>query len=281
MMLWKNTINELLKIATKIRSYIGIGALTLLILIVLFAMIADGKSYIGFVTASFEQTLSFNGNILNGNLIAFIIMQMLIVHVPLLIALVTGDLLSGESATGSIRMLATKPISRTGIVLSKWLAATLYTLIMTLWMGFLSLVVSQWIFGSGDLIVLNPDGLLIIPNSDLLWRFGLAMGLAFLALWTVATLSLAFSALAKNSVGPIVITMAVIILFTLIGTLDVTVFDEVKFYLFTTHMAAWRIVFEEPFPKQDILQSVGVLVGHIVGLLAFTLFYFNRKDITS
>ena len=206
---------------------------------------------------------------------------MLIVHVPLLIALVTGDLLSGESATGSIRMLATKPISRTGIVLSKWLAATLYTLIMTLWMGFLSLVVSQWIFGSGDLIVLNPDGLLIIPNSDLLWRFGFAMGLAFLALWTVATLSLAFSALAKNSVGPIVITMAVIILFTLIGTLDVTVFDEVKFYLFTTHMAAWRIVFEEPFPKQDILQSVGVLVGHIVGLLAFTLFYFNRKDITS
>ncbi len=280
-MLWKNTYNELLKIASKIRSYIGIGALTILVLIVIFAMKADGKTYLGFVTGSFEQTLSFNGNILNGNLIAFIIMQMLIVHVPLLIALVTGDLLSGESATGSIRMLATKPISRTGIVLSKWLAATLYTLIMTLWMGFLSLVVSQWIFGSGDLIVLNPDGLLIIPNSDLLWRFGLAMGLAFLALWTVATLSLAFSALAKNSVGPIVITMAVIILFILIGTLDVTVFDEVKFYLFTTHMAAWRIVFEEPFPKQDILQSVGVLVGHIVGLLAFTLFYFNRKDITS
>jgi len=43
MMLWKNTINELLKIATKIRSYIGIGALTLLILIVLFAMIANFK----------------------------------------------------------------------------------------------------------------------------------------------------------------------------------------------------------------------------------------------
>ena len=70
MMLWRNTINELLKIATKIRSYIGIGALTLLILIVIFAMKADGKSYIGFVTASFEQTLSFNGKILNGNLIA-------------------------------------------------------------------------------------------------------------------------------------------------------------------------------------------------------------------
>ena len=147
MMLWKNTLNELTKIAFKIRSYIGIAALTVLILIVLFAMKADGKSYIGFVTASFERTLSFNGKILNGNLVAFIIMQMLIVHVPLLISLVTGDLLSGEESAGTVRMLATKPISRTKIVLSKWFAATLYTLVMTLWLGFLSLMVSNWMFG--------------------------------------------------------------------------------------------------------------------------------------
>jgi ABC-2 type transport system permease protein len=280
-MLWKNTQNELIKITSKIRSYIGIGALTVLILLVIFAMQADGKTYIGFVTSTFEQTLTFNGNILNGNLIAFIIMQMLIVHVPLLIVLVTGDLLSGELASGTIRMLATKPISRTGIVLSKWFAATIYTLIMTLWMGFLSLLVSHWIFGKGDLMVLNPDGLLILPSEDLMWRFGISMILAFLALWTVATLSLAFSAFAKNSVGPIVITMAVIILFTIIGTLDVTVFDDLKFYLFTTHMATWRIVFEDPFPTEDILISAIVLLGHVVGLLFLAIYRFNRKDINA
>lgn len=280
-MLLKNTYNELLKIATKIRSYIGIGALTLLIFIVLFAMKADGKSYVGFVTASFEQTLSFNGKILNGNLIAFIIMQMLIVHVPLLIALVTGDLLSGEEASGTIRMLATKPISRTGIVLSKWIAATIYTLVMTLWLGFLSLFVAKWMFGSGDLIVLNSNGLLILPEADLAWRFAASLLVAFLALWTVATLSMAFSAFAKNSVGPIVSTMSVIILFTIIGTLDVSVFDSIKPFMFTTHMAAWRSVFEDPFPTADIIESVVVLVLHIVGLLALTLTRFNKKDITS
>ena len=280
-MLRKNTYNELLKIATKIRSYIGIGALTLLILIVLFAMKADGKSYVGFVTASFEQTLSFNGKILNGNLIAFIILQMLIVHVPLLIALVTGDLISGEEATGSIRMLVTKPISRSGIVLSKWFAATIYTLLMTLWLGFLCLFVAKWMFGSGDLIVLNSGSLLILSESDLAWRFGLSLGVAFLSLWTVATLSMTFSAFAKNSVGPIVATMAVIILFTLIGTLDVSVFDSVKPFMFTTHMAAWRIVFEDPFPVYEIVESVVVLLLHIIVLLAITLYRFNKKDITS
>jgi len=280
-MLRKNTYNELLKIATKIRSYIGIGALTLLILIVLFAMKADGKSYVGFVTASFEQTLSFNGKILNGNLIAFIILQMLIVHVPLLIALVTGDLISGEEATGTVRMLATKPISRTGIVLSKWFAATIYTLIMTLWLGFLSLFVAKWMFGTGDLIVLNSEGLLVLPESELAWRFGLSLLIAFLALWTVATLSMAFSAFAKNSVGPIVSTMSVIILFTIIGTLDVSVFDSIKPFMFTTHMAAWRSVFEDPFPTSTIVESVVVLMLHILVLLGITLYRFNKKDITS
>ena len=68
-MLLKNTYNEFIKIIAKPRSYIGLGVLTALILVILFAMKADGSSYISFVTASFEQTLSFNGNILNGNFI--------------------------------------------------------------------------------------------------------------------------------------------------------------------------------------------------------------------
>ena len=88
-MLWKNTYNEFIKILAKPRSYIGLAALTLLIVIILFAMKADGRMYISFVTASFEQTLSFNGNILNGNLIAFIVLQMLSVHIPFLCALNT------------------------------------------------------------------------------------------------------------------------------------------------------------------------------------------------
>jgi ABC-2 type transport system permease protein len=280
-MLWKNTRNEWIKITSKIRSYLGIGALTVLVVVVQVALKADGGSFISYVTASFEQTLSFNGKILNGNLVAFIVLQMLIVHVPLLIALVTGDLLSGEEAAGTIRMLATKPISRTQIVLSKWIAAALYTFVMTAWLAFLSLVVGKFIFGEGDLIVLNSSGLNIIASDDLPWRFALSMLIAFLALLTVSTLSLCFSAFAKNSVGPIVATMAVIILFTIIGTLDVTVFDAIKPYMFTTHMAAWRSVFEVPLPWDAVWESIVVLLVHIVVLLGITILRFNKKDITS
>lgn len=280
-MLLKNTYNEFVKILAKPRSYLGIGALTLLIGVILFAMKADGSSFISFVTSSFEQTLSFNGNILNGNLIAFIILQMLIIHIPLLVALVTGDLISGEAAMGTVRMLASKPISRTSIVLSKFIAGAVYTLILTIWLGFLALIVAKWIFGTGDLIVLNSDGLVILQEQDIMWRYGLAFIVAFLSLLTISTLSICLSAFADNSIGPIVSTMAIIILFTIIGSLDVSVFDSIKPYLFTTHMASWRSFFEDPIPMSKIIQSVVILLAHNVILVIVAIVKFNKKDITS
>lgn len=280
-MLLKNTYNELIKIAAKPRTYISFIAITVLVGIILFAMKIDGPSYISFITASFEQTLSFEGTILNGHLMAFIILQMLIVQIPLLVALVTGDLVSGEAAMGSIRMLLTKPISRTGILLSKYFAGLIYTFFILLWLGFMSVVVGKWMFGTGDLMVLNSDGLVIIGGNDINWRFLGGFGVAFFALATVATLSLLLSCFSENSIGPIVSTMSVIILFTIIGTLDVPVFDTIRPFLFTTHMAAWRSFFDDPMPWDQIRQSIAVLLTHIAVFLSIAIYKFNQKDILS
>lgn len=280
-MFWKSTYNEFIKIAAKPRSYIGVGAITLIIIIVLFAMKSDGMSFISFITSSFEQTLSFEGNILNGNLIAFIILQMLIIHVPLLIALVTGDLISGEGAMGTIRLLLTKPISRTSILLSKYIAGCVYTLVILLWMAFLALIVGKWLFGTGDLMVLNSDGLIVLQDHDLSWRFLCGFGVAYLSMMMIATLSLTLSCFSDNSIGPIVTTMAIIILFTIIGTLDVPSLQAIQPYLFTTHMVSWRNFFEDPLPYDSIIESATILVIHIAGLLSIAIYKFNRKDILS
>jgi ABC-2 type transport system permease protein len=206
---------------------------------------------------------------------------MLIVHIPLLVALVTGDLISGEAAMGTVRMLATKPISRTKIVISKFIAGAVYTFILTLWLIFLSLFVSKFIFGSGDLIVLNSEGLVILKEQDILWRYGLSFIVAFLSLLTVSSVSICFSAFAENSIGPIVSTMAVIILFTIIGSMEVSVFQNIKPFLFTTHMASWRSFFEDPVPYSKIFNSIIILVVHNILLVSIAIIKFNKKDITS
>lgn len=276
---WKNTYNELIKIAAKPRSYIGIGAITLIVGIILFAMKIDGMSFISLLIKQFEQSLTFEGNILNGNLVAFVILQMLIVHVPLLIALVTGDLISGEAAMGTIRLLATKPISRTSILFSKYLAGCAYTLVMLLWMMFLALIVGKMMFGTGDLLVFNSSGLMVFHEQDVFWRFACGFSLAYLSLVMVATLSLTLSCFSDNSIGPIVSTMAIIILFSIISNLDIPVLQKIHPYLFTNHMVVWRNFFDDPIPTGKILQSSMILFIHIVGLLSVALYKFNKKDI--
>ena len=280
-MLIKSTYNELIKIAYKPRSYIGIAGIILIITIILFALKVDGSFYISLITGQFEQSLLFEGDILNGNLIAYIILQMLIIHVPLLIAFVTGDLVSGESAMGTIRLLLTKPVSRSAILWSKFLASCVYTFLVILCLAFMAVVLGKLLFGVGDLIVLKSDGLIVFQQQDVNWRFFCGFSIAFLSLITVATLALTLSCFSENSIGPIVSTMGIILLFTIIGSMDVPLFDTIRPFLFTTHMAAWRYFFDEPLNNFNILYSIIILISHIAILLAIAFYKFNKKDILS
>lgn len=272
---------ELLKIASKPRSYIGFIAITVIVGIIHLAMYMDGISYIGFITQNFEQSFIMEGKILNGNLVCFIILQTLIIQIPLLVALVTGDLISGEAASGTIRFLLTRPVSRTTVLLAKFIAGCFYTLLLLIWLGIISLGIGLLIFGKGDLIVLKSDALIILQQDDVLWRFMAALGVAFIALTLVASFSLLLSCYSENSIGPIITTMAVIILFTIIGTMDIPLFDKIKPFLFTTHMVIWRNFFEDPLPKEQIVTSIMVMVLHIAAFTGLSLYHFNRKDILS
>ncbi len=280
-MILRLTILELKKIAARPRSYIGFIAIGIIAVLIQFAMYSDGENYIRFITQSVEQSFLFEGKIMNGHLICFIILQMLIIQVPLLVALVTGDMLSGEAALGTLRFLLTRPVSRTSIVLSKFLAGSFYTVLLLVWLGLLSLGLGLLVFGPGDLIVLKTDQLIILQSSDVFWRFMAALAMAFLALTLIGSLSMMLSCFSDNSIGPIMSTMAIIILFTVIGTLEVPLFDLIKPYLFTTHMSAWRSFFEDPLPVAAIRNSILFMLFNIVVFLGVTLWYFNRKDIQS
>ena len=53
MILLHSLYNEIIKIALKPRSYLGLAAITVLVGVIQFALKADGMSIISFVTASF------------------------------------------------------------------------------------------------------------------------------------------------------------------------------------------------------------------------------------
>ncbi len=273
--------NELYKTIRRPRSYIGFGIISFVCLMLQAAFYHDGSEILKMVTTQFESLFDVQGKLLNGNLICFIILQTLIVQMPLLVALVTGDYISGETANGTIRFLLSRQASRTQIVLAKWLAGLFYTLLLLVVLGIFALLISRLIFGEGDLMAINSEGLTIIRSSDINWRWALALAIAFLSLSVVATYAIFLSAIMDNSITPIVTVMATIIVFTIIGLFDIPSFDAIRPFLFTTHMISWRSLFEDPVPVSDILFSCGVLLLHIVVLLSAAIYFFKRKDITA
>ncbi|HRP94572.1 MAG TPA: hypothetical protein PLH53_16880, partial [Ignavibacteriaceae bacterium] len=116
-------------------------------------------------------------------------------------------------------------------------------------------------------------------KSDVLWRFLFAYGFAALGMSVVASLAFLFSSLVENSIGPIVGTMAVIIVFIILSAINIDFFQTIKPYLFTNYILSWRLFFDDPVDFAELTKATLVLVGHIVFFFSLTLFLFKRKDI--
>ena len=139
--MWQLTKIELFKIFKKPRTYIAFAAIAAIIFLVQLAFYLDGEKYMGFVMASVESSFTLEGNMVNGYFIFFVILQTLLVHVPLLISLVAGDMVAGEANMGTLRLLASQPVSRSSIILSKFWATCIYVLLLLSFMAMLGLLV--------------------------------------------------------------------------------------------------------------------------------------------
>ena len=233
---------ELFKIFRRPRTFIAFVVITLIILLIQVAMKFGGREYIGLMMSGMNETFEVpTVQILNGYLICFIILNLLLIHVPILVALVAGDAIAGEANMGTLRLVVSKPLSRTKLLIIKFIASSIYTLLLLLWVAVLSLFLSMLLFGTNDLFVAREFESNIIAANDVLWRYLAAFGFAAISLICVAALAFMFSVFADNSIGPIVATVCVIIVFTILTQMQVPLYDEtIKPWLFTTHMLGWK-----------------------------------------
>ncbi len=271
---------EIQKIFFKRRSYIGFVAVLAMVLLVFLAMFYEGQDLLGFLTQNLENTFVFHGNLINGNLFAYIVLKSLWVHFPILVVLVTGDLISGEEQAGTFRMVLIRPVSRFTLISAKFIAGLLYVSLLVLFMAVVSIVLGRVAFGNGDLLVLMQT-VNIFPADDAMWRLVLAFIFGIASMGTVAALSFFLSAVTGNSLTAILGTLAIVIVLTFVSAFSIPVLEIVKPFLFTTYMTSWQSFFYFEMDNAQIVFDLFVLLAHIVGFYLLTVLYFNRKDILS
>jgi ABC-2 type transport system permease protein len=286
---------EVFKIFKRPRTYIAFSVIALIIILIQIALKFGGDEYVSLMLSgmgdSFEQIPS--KDILNGYLVCFVILNLLLIHIPILVALVAGDAVAGEANMGTLRLLVSKPVSRVKLLVVKFMASAFYTLILLIWVAVLALFLSIALFGVNWLGVPRELQFNIMESDDVLWRYSLAFCFAAIGLICVAALAFMLSVFSDNAIGPIVATVCVIIVFTILTQMQIPFYDEtIKPYLFTTHMLGWKGFFyvkgvEGVTEKGSIenlfsiVKSAAILIGYTAVFLGIAFWYFKRKNILS
>lgn len=270
---------ELYKLIRQPRTWITFGVLTVIMTLVNFGIYTEGENMFELLLKPLTRQFFIKGNIINGYLISYLSLNMLWVHIPVLLVIVTADLVSGEMDAGTIRNLLCSTRTRTEWLFAKMFASYIYIFLFMVFAGLVMLIPSLIIFGSGDLIVFY-NGLQIILNADVFPKFLWAIGFGTLGMITFASISIMFSVILKNSLAAILASLGVLIVSTMLQTFAFGVFESWKPVLFTHHMAQWQQIFVQDIHIKSIVNSGLILIIHLLLASSVSFYLFNRMKIT-
>ncbi len=274
---------ETYKTFSRWRTYISFGFIALIVIMTEVVMKLSANEILYRMMRSFQKDFLVFGNVLNGWFITAFIMNSLHFHIPFFITLVAGDIVSSEATAGTVRLLLIRPPSRSKVITAKYLTTLFYTTGLVIFLALMCITLGLLLFGHGDLMMNYESKLRIvfIPEAEVPLRMLLAFTAAIWSMMVVASLAFLFSTLAENSIGPIIGTMAVVIVFLVLGNFPFDFFRMLRPYLFTTYMVFWQRFFDDPVPWQEIARSALILGLHNIGLFSIAFVVFTRKDIKS
>ncbi|MBK9292512.1 MAG: ABC transporter permease subunit [Bacteroidetes bacterium] len=261
-------------------TYIGFGAILIIVLIIHVGMYAEGRKLLDLLVKNLSDVFTFQGELINVYTVSYVILNSLWIHIPILVAIVSGDMLSGEAGRGTFRLLLTRPISRLGLVTAKYITAQIYVAMLVIFLMAMSLGIGRLFYEPGDMIVLL-NTINIFSENDVMWRFAAAFAYGILSMWVVSGLAFLFSGISTSSLSSVLGTMAVIIVFSIISNFSIGIFELIKPYLFTTYLNGWMLFFDEPVDWNKISFYAFVMILHITAFFIATLLIFRKKDITS
>lgn len=271
---------ELVKIFLKKRTYLGFGIVLVIVPLVEVAMKLEGGRFLTMAMRGLSKDFLFWGNIFNGWFVAHQIMNSLWFHIPLLISFVAGDQLAGEATAGTYRLILIRPVSRTRIFISKFITTFIYTITFVFFLAALSIGLALALLGRGDLIIVTR-GILLLPESEVAWRFLIAYLLATWTMITIASISFFFSSFVENAIGPIVATMGLLIVCTVITVMPVEMFEIVKKFLFTRYLDLWQKIFLDPIPWNEVKIGILYMGAWTLAAVLGAWGVFVKKDILS
>ena len=271
--------NELWKLFGKKRTYIGFGAF----LLAQTAMLCAFK----FTRwqSDMERLLSGNGYLATEFISALtvavvMIMPQIILLMPLYVSLVGGDLVAKESEDGTLRMILARPISRVRLLFVKWVAGVIFAAVLVTVLGVTALGLARLFFPWQGLFVFVPGqafSVLSAPEGFIRYLFAHV----FLVVNASTVLSIAFMFSCFNMKPAAATILALSYLFVNLVMEGIPFFDRYENWLITHHFRCWLMVFRDPIPLWQIVQSQMLLLAASATVFVIGSTAFHVRDIKS
>ena len=275
---------ELVKLRVQKKNYVMLAGHILFLALCYLAF----RSTRGGIFNRFDKTMNFHIDDLNSYLDGFFFARIamvptFIVLMPIVVATLAGDCVAGEMQEGNLKLYVSRPRSRNRILMSKFFAVYVATLLYCLYFAVVNLLIGISIFGIShtQLIMLVDDVfgtdvvIMGIPNA-LIRYFAATIYFSF-SLTALGAITLFFSTIFNRMSAATVSVISLYFVCYVIGALPFS--DTVRPYLLSEVMNNSFLLWLSPLPLNKLLANLSTLSLYLVGFLLMATLTFNYKDL--
>jgi ABC-2 type transport system permease protein len=257
------------KLVSQKRTYLGLGLAVILPLI--FVLVQRLRGHQGH-----DQGNIFASHITQSGLATPVLMLLFlsVFMLPLIAALVAGDIVAAEDGNGTLKTILTRSVDRGQVFVAKTLAAFAYAAIAVLLSAVVATAagVASWGFHSvvtfSGTVVSAPEGLLLVSASNAVY---------LIPLFAVVSIGLLLSTVTHNSAAAVVGTIGFTIVLFIVAQIPGV--EAIKPYLLTEQYENWHGLLRTPTDWAPILHSLWVCALYCLLSLSAAYLVFLRRDV--
>lgn len=205
----------------------------------------------------------------------------LIEMVIVLVIIIAADMVAGEYTAGTMKLLLIRPHSRARILFSKYIAVSLFAIVMLTLLVSSGYVTNALLYGAGNIhttdFFLDQQGQVIRQNVCL--QVIKMYGLSMVPVMGYVTLAFTVSTILRNSALALGISLSLMIIGN--SMLEATAKLEWLKYLPFANSDISLYIFHLPSrPEMTLTFSITVLLIYIVALTCLSWSVFKKRDVS-
>jgi ABC-2 type transport system permease protein len=268
---------EVLKLLKQSKTYYALAAILVIELLIFVTAYYQGSTILDLLLDNLKQSFYFQGTLLNGNLIMYIVLNSLWFNVPLILMIVTSGLVTDEYKDGTLQTVMLQAVKKWKFILTKYVMAVLFTVIVIALMMLSTFAMAYSIFGKGDLVV-YINTLNFFKSADafhrICWAF--VSGTIAMIFYSVASVTLAI--LIKDSAKTWIAAALFLIITNLLLKVDLGI-PVLNNYFFPKLIDTWQQLFYFETNWLTIGINNAILILYCLAFAATGTYLFNKKDI--